>query len=122
MPANILIVDDEPDLLEILRFTLEGEGYRTFAASTVQGALDRLKQTPIDLVLTDVRLPEGDGLEILAAGKRANPGLSVILMTGFADVDLADATERGAAALLSKPFDHTRLVQLVREQLGSRPR
>ena len=113
---TILIVDDEPDLLEILRFTLEEEGYRTFTASRMRDAIGILRREAIDLVLTDVRMPEGDGLQILAEAKRLNPDTSIILMTGFADVNLAEAKAKGATALLSKPFDHGKLLEVVRNR------
>lgn len=118
---TILIVDDEPDLLEILSFSLEGAGYRTFTASSLREAIGLIRREAIDLVLTDVRMPEGDGLQILVEGKKMNPDIAVILMTGFADVNPSEAKAQGAAALLSKPFDHGRLLELVREHLGEKP-
>lgn len=115
---TVLIVDDEPDLLEILRFSLETEGYRILTAPSVREAIELIKRDKIDLVLTDVRMPEGDGMQILTEGKAVNPAMAVLLMTGFADVSPVDAQAKGAAALLSKPFDHARLLELVRQHLG----
>jgi DNA-binding NtrC family response regulator len=117
---TILIVDDEPDLLDILKFSLEGEGYRILTASSVRDAVSLIQKDSVHLVITDVRMPEGDGMQILSEGKLVNPDLAVILMTGFADVNPTDALQKGAAALLSKPFDHGRLLALVRLHLGAK--
>lgn len=117
-PRTILIVDDEPDLLEILRFSLEGEGFETVTASNVEDAVEILRRRSVDLILTDVRMPEGDGLQVLQKAKEMRPSAAVILMTGFADVNPSEAFAKGAVALLSKPFDHGRLIQLVREHIG----
>lgn len=116
----ILIVDDEPDLLDILKFALEGEGFRTITAARVGEALAVLRRTQVDLVLTDVRMPEGDGLQILVEAKRLNPQTAVILMTGFADVGPTEAVAQGAAKLLLKPFEHSQLIATVRSLLGGR--
>ncbi len=115
--STILIVDDEPDLLEILKFSLEGEGFKILTASSVKEAFAIIHKSPLDLILTDVRMPEGDGLQVLSEGKRVSPGTAVILMTGFADVNPSEAFAKGAVALLSKPFDHGRLIQIVNEHV-----
>lgn len=116
--GTVLIVDDEPDLLEILKYSLVGDGHRALTASNMREAMDVIHSETIDLILTDVRMPEGDGLQILTEGKRVNPSMAIILMTGFADVNPNDALAKGAAALLSKPFDHGRLLELVRVHMG----
>jgi two-component system response regulator (stage 0 sporulation protein F) len=104
--APLLIVDDERDLVEILAFEFEHRGAHVFQAFNGREAVEILKREPVKLVLSDIRMPGGDGTGLLRAAKQDNPGRPEILfMTGFADIEPADAYELGAAALFLKPYE-----------------
>jgi len=102
----LLVVDDEP----LKRFTLQIElteaGYKAYEASDAPSALKQINTHPIDVVITDLRMPEMDGLELLERIKAHSPQTHVILMTAFGSVDSAvDAIKRGAYDYIAKPFN-----------------
>ena len=83
MTARILFVDDDPGLSEVVELLLTGEGYAVVCASSVKAGLERLRRTRIDLVITDLRLPDGTGLDAIAAIRRLRPELLIIMITSF---------------------------------------
>ncbi|NDG86173.1 MAG: response regulator, partial [Proteobacteria bacterium] len=84
---SVLVVDDEPMLREILRDVLEFEGARVCEAAHAKDALARLSQEPVDAVISDIRMPGGDGFELLAGIRDRDTGMPVVLMiTGFSDI------------------------------------
>ncbi len=103
--ARILIVDDKESMLKMLSQLLgEDYGVRTF--SSAQGALKALRREPADLVLTDIRMPGTDGMDLLRTIKEESPATEVILMTAFATVQQAvEAVKAGAYNYLTKPFE-----------------
>jgi CheY-like chemotaxis protein len=102
---TILIVDDESDLREIVAGELEFLGAIVFQAENIQHAQDLLSKNLIDLVISDIRMPGGSGIELLEfVKKKFGANLPVILITGFADITPMDAYGKGAEALVSKPF------------------
>lgn len=111
---KILIVDDEPMLREILAFDLEYLGAEVFEAAKVDDALELLEQNEIDLVISDIKMPEKDGVQLLKA-MRAGRHLKipVILITGFADYSEEDLFSFGANEVYNKPFDMDELVKSV---------
>lgn len=136
-PARILIVDDEPRLLEVLTAMLEAEGYSVETAGDGRAAVRILGQRPFDLVLTDIMMPGLDGLQLLRAVRERDLDVPVVLMTGNPNVEsAAQALEYGALRYLTKPLRERdllratadavtlhRLARLKRqalEQLGSR--
>jgi DNA-binding NtrC family response regulator len=113
--ARILVVDDEEVALKALRRLLEKDGHKVSTFSDPVRALERLRQEPCDLVLSDLCMPHLDGLEFMAQAKRLWPGLEVILITGYASVPNAlKAVSQGAFHYLAKPLDP----QEVRLQVG----
>ena len=112
-----LIVDDETRFATFLRKALEAEGLGEVAtASSAEEALSSLRESRIDLVVTDLKMGGMSGLELLAEVKRMSGGTDVILMTAFADVETArEALKRGALDYLVKPFDNDELVSLVKQ-------
>ncbi|MBI5208408.1 MAG: sigma 54-interacting transcriptional regulator [Elusimicrobia bacterium] len=105
MPAKILIVDDEELIRWSLCEDLAASGYKTVAAEDEASAVEALEREAPDAVLTDLRLGRGSGLEVLKAARRANPGLPVVIMTGFADFSTAvEAMREGAADYIAKPL------------------
>lgn len=120
MPSNssprlILLVDDEPDLLEVLGIELEYAGFKTATARNGYEAIEMMKRIDPDAVLSDIRMPHGDGiflLEHLMNERKGQPPL--VFMSGFADLDEAAAFEKGAAGYLHKPIDIRLLVETLK--------
>lgn len=111
--ADILVVDDDRSALEPLSDFLEMEGYRVLRTASGQEALNILQDQPVDLVLTDLRMPDVDGLDVLAESRRLHPETPVIVMTAFASMETTiDAIQKGAYDYISKPFklNHVRVV------------
>jgi len=104
---KILIVDDEPDILELLSNLLTDEGYQVTAKSRGQEAIELFRSEPFDLVITDIRMPGMDGVEVLKAIKQLDEDVEVIILTGFASIDSAVRTLRqnGAFDYLTKPLE-----------------
>ncbi|MEA2063423.1 MAG: sigma-54 dependent transcriptional regulator [Gemmatimonadota bacterium] len=118
---HILIVDDEPSLLTTLEVLLSREGFTVTAACGGGEGLDALcpdSARPIDLVITDIKMPEVNGLDVLRAAKKLDPCLPVVLITAHADQQMAiEACNEGAYYFLEKPFENRRLVGICREAL-----
>ncbi len=114
MSARILVVDDEPGLLATLAANLELEDFEVITASSGEEALAKAQQTPVDLVLSDVRMPGMSGVELFRKLKEIRPGLPVIIMTAFALEDLIEGALRdGVFTVLPKPFDVEHVIALV---------
>ncbi|MDL1865229.1 sigma-54-dependent Fis family transcriptional regulator [Betaproteobacteria bacterium PRO5] len=114
----VLIVEDDPDLLEALCATLKLDGYTTLAASSGEQAIDLLRTRPTGLVISDVQMRPMDGYTLLQAVKRSHPWIPVVLMTAYGEVDKAVAAMRsGASDYLLKPFDPHSLLAHVRRYL-----
>lgn len=111
---TILIVDDEKNYPPILSAVLEEEGFETLTANSGHEALEILENSDIDLVLTDMKMPTMDGIELLERIKAKDPDLPVIMMTAYGTVDKAvEAMQKGAYSYILKPFDNERLVLYV---------
>ena len=116
---TILIVDDEKNYPLILSAILEEEGFETFTANSGGEALEVLENTDIDLVLTDMKMPSMDGIELLEKIKAKDPDLPVIMMTAHGTVDKAvEAMQKGAYSYILKPFDNERLIIYVNKAVG----
>jgi DNA-binding NtrC family response regulator len=116
---QILIVDDAQDTVEVLRRTLQSEGYRVLAASDVPRAIDILGQTPFDLVITDYKMPKVSGLELVMHVRENFKDTEIIMITGYPSVNGAvGAVKAGAAEYLPKPFTDEELLTAVRGVLG----
>jgi two-component system, NtrC family, response regulator len=111
---TILIVDDEKNYPPILSAILQEEGYETLTATSGQEALSILRDSDVDLVLTDMKMPGMDGIELLEKIKIDQPDLPVIMMTAHGTVDKAvEAMQKGAYTYILKPFENDRLVLYV---------
>jgi two-component system response regulator PilR (NtrC family) len=118
---RILVVDDEPSMRELLSIMLRKEGYEVVTAASRAMAAAALAKDPVHMVITDVKLPDGDGLEILRHVKAASPETVVIVMTAFSSTETAvTALKLGAHDYLVKPFDVDELKIVVRNALERR--
>jgi DNA-binding NtrC family response regulator len=112
--ARILVVDDEPPQLEILRHILGSEGYEVAAAASGRTALAALRRQPFDLVLTDLKMADLSGIALLQEILREQPGTCVVLMTAHGSIDSAvEAMRQGAFDYLTKPLDREVLLLAV---------
>ena len=101
---SILIVDDEEGIRESLEKVLSKAGYQTMTASTGNEAFALLSERHVDIVLTDLKMPDGDGLDLLKLIKKKSPDLEVILLTGFGTIETAvEAMKEGAYDFITKP-------------------
>jgi len=111
---RILLVEDKQGLREVLRKTLETEGYGVEACRDGGAAIERLKRERYLLVLTDLKLPQAEGLEVLRAARQSDPSLPVIVMTAFGTIqDAVAAMKEGAYDFLEKPVDNDHLLALI---------
>ena len=105
MQTKILVIDDEPSMRELLAIMLRKEGFEVLLADSRASAATVLAQGPVPMVITDVKLPDGDGIEILRHVKAAFPETIVIVMTAFGSTQTAVAALKlGAHDYLIKPF------------------
>ena len=103
--ARLLVVDDELNMRRILGAILRGDGHDLVEAASVDEARRAFASSPFDLVVTDQRLPDGDGLSLLASCREVDPTVPVVLITAYATVELAvDAMRQGAFDVVPKPF------------------
>ena len=116
---TVLIVDDEKNYPPILSAILEEEGFETLTANSGLEALSIVIGSDIDLVLTDMKMPSMDGIELLEKIKETHPDLPVIMMTAHGTVDKAvEAMQKGAYTYILKPFDNDRLVLYVKKAIA----
>ncbi len=115
---HILLVDDEPSMLEFLEYMLTKDGYRVTAAQEGAAARELISSSPFDLVISDLRMPDVDGLELLRSARGQDPELPFIFITAYASSDTAiEALKLGAYDYVTKPFQVEELKNLVRNAL-----
>ncbi|CAG2532381.1 AAA-type ATPase [Maribacter dokdonensis] len=111
---NILIVDDDIDILELLQRHLQAMGYHTYKAVSVKEALFILKDTFIDLIITDIQMPEIDGLQLLKFANEHYPEIPKLVVTGYPSVeDSLEVIKSGATDYLTKPFTKSELKDAI---------
>ena len=119
--ATILVADDERSMREMLAIVLQREGHRVLLAEGGRAAVDLLKREPVDLLVSDIRMPDMSGVDVLRAAKQADPEVIGIMITAFASTESAvEALRLGAHDYLSKPFDVSELKVKVHEALEHR--
>lgn len=118
MHPKIMIVDDESIALKRLRRLMEKAGYQVSCYSNPIGALKQMESIPYDLVVTDLKMPDMDGMELMITIKTRFPQTEVMIMTGFASIESAvEATREGAFHYLEKPFTPERFLEAVNHAL-----
>jgi DNA-binding NtrC family response regulator len=116
--ANILIVEDEPRMRRLLEISLGEDGHSVQTAGDAESGLVHLRKEPIDLVVTDLKLPGMNGLEFLHEGKRLNATLPFIVMTAYGSVETAvDAMKAGASDYVLKPFTMAEMKLVINKEL-----
>jgi len=112
MPAKILIIDDDKNLLRVTGYNLSDVGFMVDTAATGSAGLQKFREILPDLVITDVKLGDMTGLDVLETIKRESPDTPVIVFTAFGSIDLAvSAMQKGAFHFITKPFDRETLRQ-----------
>jgi len=118
MKTNILVVDDELSMREFLTILLEREGYCVKSAASADAALAQLEFNLFDLVISDVKMPGLDGIELLRRIKSCSPDTAVLIITAFSEADQAvEAMKLGAYDYITKPFKIEEVKQLVKNAL-----
>ncbi len=111
---RILVIDDEPTLLKALATVLEQSGFQVFTARSGREASAAIQKHPIDLLITDLNMPDEDGIEIIRRLKKAHPQIKVIAMSGaFGPNIMTVAQKLGADATLSKPMTASQLLECI---------
>lgn len=111
---KVLIVDDEPDLREILAYSFTEWGWKVSEASSGNEATERLSAEGFDLIVSDIRMPGGSGVDLtIAVRTKLLLTTPIILVSGFSDIDIVKAKALGAQHLMSKPFDLDELFNIA---------
>jgi CheY-like chemotaxis protein len=115
--ATILVVDDEPGIRTMVQFELSQQGYDIVTAESGVRALEVLAARPVDMVLTDMRMPLMDGLDLVINIREKNTALPIVLMTGFVEDRVRKVQEYNLSATLQKPFTIDQLSDVVHKIL-----
>jgi len=119
--ARLLLVDDDPSLLKLLGMRLSSEGYQITTAASGPEALRLLQKEQIDLVISDLRMDEMDGLALFGEIQKRNPSLPVIILTAHGSIpDAVSATQQGVFSFLTKPVDRDALYKAIDDALAQR--
>lgn len=119
--VRILVVDDSQESRELCQRVLLREGYVVHSVDSGKKALEESKATKFDLIITDIKMPDLDGISLLRRVKEIDPKICVIVITGYPDEESkAKAMELGASAYLAKPLDVSELVRAVKGCLEHR--
>lgn len=111
---TVLVVDDDAYILDFVSRLLKDQGYRVFASKNASAAIGLMEENAIDIILSDIKMPDMSGLELLEKAHGINPYIPVVLMTAYAELDLAiDAAKKGAVDFITKPFKPDHLIRSV---------
>jgi sigma-B regulation protein RsbU (phosphoserine phosphatase) len=122
--ARVLVADDQPDVLEALRWLLTGEGYEPEFVSSTPAVLERLRERPFDLLLMDLNYTRDttsgrEGLELIPQVRAHDPTMPIVVMTGWGSVDTAvEAMRRGARSFVQKPWEDVALLEIVQREIN----
>lgn len=117
-PAHLLLVDDDPGLLKLLGIRLVSEGYSVVTAESGQEGLKALGREKVDLVISDLRMDEMDGMQLFTEIQKLQPGMPVIILTAHGSIpDAVAATQQGVFSFLTKPVDKDALYKAIDEAL-----
>lgn len=116
---TILVVDDDIDLRELMYSMFAMQGFHVLSADSGNSAFEIVKKDPVHLIVSDMRMPNGDGIELLQNVRNFNPAIPIVIfVTGFSDVSVDECLVKGAKAVFTKPFDQHELITSVKTQLN----
>ena len=116
--VRILVVDDEPSMREMLRIVLRRDGYEVLIAENGRDAIEQLRKTNVDLLLSDIKMPDVNGVDVLRAAKEINRDIVAFMMTAYASTSTAvEAMRLGAVDYFTKPFSMDELRLKIRQHL-----
>jgi len=116
--GKILVVDDDRNLMEVVRMRLESENYEVTTAQNEDAALEAVKERAFDLTIIDLQLEDRNGISLMEDVHRFNPDMPVIIFTAYGSIESAvDAMKKGAYSYLAKPFEHEKLLFQVEKAL-----
>jgi len=119
--ATLLVVDDEVRILTALQRALRREGYEILVAQSAREALRVLDERPVDLILSDHKMPGMSGIDLFRKASSLQPGVPKVLITGWTEAVPRDELDRvGVSALIPKPWDDAQLKQTLRDLVASR--
>ncbi|MBI2646420.1 MAG: sigma-54-dependent Fis family transcriptional regulator, partial [Deltaproteobacteria bacterium] len=120
MNSHILVIDDEANIRKVLKALLEQEGVHVSEAKDGVEALSLLKKDSFQTIITDLRMPNLDGMGFLEASLKQYPDIPIIIVTAHGTVDSAvSALKMGAFDYISKPFDKTEMIQVIKKALST---
>ncbi len=118
---HILVVDDEAVIREGMRRILEGDGYSVEVSASGRAAIEKIQEKDFDIVITDLKMPGMDGMEVLKTIKILQPDVPVIIITGYSTVDTAiDAMKNGAIDYIAKPFAPEHISEKVQNAIAKK--
>ena len=121
MNERVLLIDDDPGVSEVIGLLLEREGYRVERAGNVKASVERILAAEYELVVTDLKLPDGTGLDVVAAVRSRRPRMPIMMITSYSSVDSAIAALRGGAVdYVIKPFNNDEFLRAVSRALKAR--
>ena len=116
---TLLIVDDEEALRDCMSYDFRKKGFTVLSAENGANAFELVKANKVDLVISDMKMPGGDGMSLLEQIRTFNPDIpNLIFVTGFSDRTEEECLAKGAKKVISKPFDRKALMSAVMETLG----
>ncbi len=119
--ARILVIDDDTNVLELTQFHLRRNGFESVTADSGTAGINLLKTQTFDVVLTDLRMPDLDGIELVRKGKEISSNTEIIVITGFSSIDKAvEATKAGAYQFVEKPINYDKLLLTVQQAIERR--
>ena len=123
-PARVLVADDQPDVLEALRWLLTGEGYEPDFVTSTEAVLERLRSGPYDLLLMDLNYSRDttsgrEGLELIPKVRGLDAVIPIVVMTGWGSIDTAvEAMRRGAKSFVQKPWEDVTLLEILEREIA----
>lgn len=119
--ARILVIDDDTNVLDLTQFHLRKQGFEVVTADNGSAGINLMTTQSFDVVLTDMRLPDMDGIDLVRQGKELAPGTEIIVITGFSSIVTAvEATKAGAYQFIEKPINYDKLLLTVRQAIERR--
>src|SRR3989339_1924448 len=115
---TVLVIDDEQDLREMLSFTLMNEGYNVLTAANGKLGVEKAEKEDVDVVISDIKMPEMDGITVLGKIKEIKPEVEVIMATGYGTMETAiESLRKGAFDYINKPFNIDELLIVIEKAL-----